>query len=74
MTTPRHRLVALRSPRARRALSILLGCALGVPALTLLASTAWTSRAAAVGTRSFQVDSAATFTAGELNVPLPLFV
>lgn len=66
MTTPRHRFAIPRAHGTRRALSILLGCALGVPALTLLAGTVWTSRASAVGTRSFQVDSAATFTAGEL--------
>lgn len=66
MTTPRPRLVLPRVPRTARALSLLLGCAFGVPALTLLASVAWTSHASAVGTRSFQVDSATTFSAGEL--------
>lgn len=72
MTTPRHPVApprAMRNTRTmrnNRALSILLGVALGVPALTLLGSAAWTSHAAAVGTRSFQVDSASTFSAGEL--------
>jgi outer membrane protein assembly factor BamB len=68
MTTSRHRFVSPGSASRRRSqrlvrsapLLALLGCALAAPAL-------WGSRAAAVGTRSFEIDSAAHFAAGELE-------
>lgn len=56
-----------RRPRERGALFAPGKLTLALVACALLTPAAWGSRASAVGTRSFEIDSAANFTAGELE-------